>query len=1232
MGISRSFPLSGRNLLLLGIFFVSFVLASCTFDMAVNDRSAGNGSENPNNPISNQSPSIPNVCDSYEDYTGPTRIFRSVGPGSTSPIIEFNVNHLSRLTIVDSVAYFQKGVPDNVGVGDVLVMDTNGDGTVDTPVFLHCRFNSRQFVVRDAAGALVSDYSSMDRWQIFRAYTSLFNAEEGTINSGIPGSANNFDNWSNGKDLTVNGNDEVWNIVLYADAIDTTSVVFLGWDTDANHRLNIFSAFKPSEVGVSQRHNGRWESDRGYKLMAADDVLQFRIDFASVEGLQIQVSYSSQAQPEAISFIGTTNTEAEIQIRSNIIRGGPLTGSSLPAGIRINSTYGMAKISNNIIYNIDSGGGGNGIRPTITPGAYIYNNTVVACNIGISSNLTETVLAKNNIVKNNVNGFGGTFLPESDFNISDQNGDAPNVTFTGGFASVSFASESHNDFHLSSSDTTARGQGVNLSQDSQHVVTTDIDGVHRSSSWDIGADQSGQGPVQPVYASLANWNDYVKSDSGELACTPASDSECEHSGLMKVFDLPTESSCAGFWAEDNVEAIEWRCDDSSGHVQFVSSELKESRGLADLINYSVWKPMSLKIGKLDQILYESVLEPWWSNPIAELPDNSSGSAIVLDGVDDDGGGPDQIYMDGTVFVLSSSRATNGYNINLDKASLITMDNAVLNYGDDINSNCAWTGELGTDLRTLLCMGYQDHIWLEGNFDGASGGLNDAERVVKLTNIPHSKFRRVFIENGIDSNMSIASSSDHIEVSLSEFNNSQIGLEIATSVDSHVHDIKASGNIDAGVNFNFASNHLFENSEVFSNADGLELYTAQGVEVRNIHSHGNTSSGIWILETSVNNVLYNLKIEGNSGDGILITNSSDGNLIYKSQLINNGQDGIRVWTNSNKVIDTVTSNNTWSGIVFRGNENIAVGILSANNGIEGVHLDSGVGHVVQHLTAVSNGGNAGLFGQADELALVNMVFGNNSGYGLRFDNSDNDVIHQFLAANNQSNGFSIQVSDNNILTGEIFMGSHGGNDCMVQSGTGNNWSGTPCVTVDPNLNFHSGVDLIGHFSSIVGEDSLNADIRDLGVINYLDFSNITDWFNFDSKYRTWGLGADQNPMNSFNRGECGSGNCAIWDWRTALNENLISNYFGEFQEEAVCPSSVDGDQVFTDKMTSPNIFLLSAMELVSDDIGDNDGLCESNEACLFVPHMGGVLDEGDLAQAKTCQFQDGIVTGVTMYGF
>lgn len=141
----------------------------------------------------------------------------------------------------------------------------------------------------------------------------------------------------------------------------------------------------------------------------------------------------------------------------------------------------------------------------------------------------------------------------------------------------------------------------------------------------------------------------------------------------------------------------------------------------------------------------------------------------------------------------------------------------------------------------------------------------------------------------------------------------------------------------------------------------------------------------------------------------------------------------------------------------------------------------------------------------------------------------------------------------------------------------------------------------------------------------------DWFNFESPFRVWGLSATL--------GQWTTGTADILDFRLKTTGTKIFNNTLSFASQnasfvggAACPVAVNGDvNILSTADSYQKRFLLNAQEIMLDNIGDDNGLCESGEACLYTPNFGAYQGHGTLA---TCTFNSygGLVTGVTMYGY
>jgi hypothetical protein len=127
----------------------------------------------------------------------------------------------------------------------------------------------------------------------------------------------------------------------------------------------------------------------------------------------------------------------------------------------------------------------------------------------------------------------------------------------------------------------------------------------------------------------------------------------------------------------------------------------------------------------------------------------------------------------------------------------------------------------------------------------------------------------------------------------------------------------------------------------------------------------------------------------------------------------------------------------------------------------------------------------------------------------------------------------------------------------------------------------------------------------------------------------------NPTSSLTSGPCGLvSNCSIIDWRLK-NDNSsalldrsatgsLNTVAQSFQVNANCPPQVNGNEFVTSIYNKS--FLKLAFEEVDlyDGIGNDDGLCEDNEKCIFSPNFGSFQGEGSLT--SECTFVNGTTSG------
>lgn len=442
-----------------------------------------------------------------------TQIFRSVGIGSTAPVQD---NALGSLTIVGDEATFSAGVADNIGVGDVITYNT------DTRIaFISSRISSSVFEVKLADGK--SDPASVtgnNDWKIFRAYTSLRDAEQGTENSGIPPGISNFDSWSGGKDL-VSANEQ-WNIALYADGFEdigaTNGIAIGGWSTSEHYPIKIFTPNKASEVGVSQRHHGVFDRSKYYLNNDATDTyrrgIELRTSSVIIDGLQILVINNGNPGASGIhNWTGGWENTSKHVISNNIIQGHFTPGGAGMMGIKFGrSDYTQAeyRIYNNIFYGFKDHYTNSAIH--IRGQGYAYNNTIYNCWNAFEL-LNGSTILKNNLAQNiadSIKSIGNYDYLNSGNNIFSIT-DTPYAVSDRVITDIEFNMKNAHDYRLSSTDFEAIGTGLNLSLDPHIAITHDIMGQIRT-RWDIGASTAPLGMFRSVgpgnTASLKNSSDH----------------------------------------------------------------------------------------------------------------------------------------------------------------------------------------------------------------------------------------------------------------------------------------------------------------------------------------------------------------------------------------------------------------------------------------------------------------------------------------------------------------------------------------------------------------------------------------------------------------------------------------------------------------------------------------------------------------------------------------------------
>lgn len=420
-------------------------------------------------------------------------IFRSVQPGIASFV---DSNSTGTLSISSGEATFSSALSDSVGVGDILIY--NSDAKLAMIVE---RVSANKFKIKKLDG---EDYTenviTNSDWSIYRAYESLADAENGIESSLIPIGVRDFDSWSGGRDLV--SNNEKWNIALYAGDIDSTFTHIDSWNTSSTNTLRIYTPFDSSEVGISQRHDGAWSPYKYMRTGISANFCSLSISSSNVivDGIQI---YNSD-HPGTGGKCGLTTDAENIQISNNLIKGHRSSGNYQDSGLFLMGTF-SGVVNNNVV---DGFHHGIYTQPTDSKKIF-YNNTLVnqaASGISLGNGTGGTVnttIFKNNLVVNSGgNSFSFVGSPyTSDYNAADDAFAVGANSFLN--AKIKFNEQEAFDYRLRGNDFDVIGAGVDLSNDPHFSFNKD-NRNENISRWDIGASNAPRAKFRSVGTNSSN--------------------------------------------------------------------------------------------------------------------------------------------------------------------------------------------------------------------------------------------------------------------------------------------------------------------------------------------------------------------------------------------------------------------------------------------------------------------------------------------------------------------------------------------------------------------------------------------------------------------------------------------------------------------------------------------------------------------------------------------------------
>ncbi len=717
-----------------------------------------------------------------------------------------------------------------------------------------------------------------------------------------------------------------------------------------------------------------------------------------------------------------------------------------------------------------------------------------------------------------------------------------------------------------------------------HPDTLDKNYNDGAAAQSVSRNITGDGVLSPVVNPAYNvngnlWLSYVKNDgpsrfqATNTACVGTENGfdACIHVGEMRKVTLTGLNTCAGVTAVDNLAAFDWKCEVVSSQA-YLFSVLKPGKGLRDLVSATpTWMSNYVTVSLGGPTIGVSTPSQWWTDTVAALPDNSATPAAVT-----------LNPGTSTIYVLSSSRATHGYFINANRVAIVTKAGALLSWSNLSPLNCKSTTYDDTatlDSRCVIFSNGRHFLWIEAMMDGF-GAAYSAEIGVGLAN---SAFHRI------------------VGTSIIRMSSVKKGLSLLNVKSSTLRAIEVKN----------AGRPFYLSASTYNLVIGYHL--ANGLQA---------SSGVLELASGSD---YNTFLDGQvtghfNGKGVFLPNAAHN--VFQTLRVSNvqgsGGNGYLI-----ELAGASTIDNKFTSILGNGCTDAAIALTNNST--------PGSGNIFSHATLADCTSNA-VYTYASDDSGFNQLAMMNTGDAIHIDTGSNGILMSQMASSSViTYQMRIVAAASAILSGAFVVDSA---VCNNASNAGQGVSGSCAVANSSSHTLVPGADFSGTFAGPVTSDGVNSS-HVAGVFSTPNFN--TDLFSFANPFRVLGL-ANANAFPDVLHKGAASANLQIYDFRVKTGDVAISNVSGDgtsdngaFTNLSPCPAGVDSDTEY--ETMFGNQFLRNAMEIM-DNIGDNDGLCEDAEACIYSPNFGFYQGSGSYI-GNQCTFANGSagigVDDVVMFG-
>lgn len=397
--------------------------------------------------------------------------------------------------------------------------------------------------------------------------------------------------------------------------------------------------------------------------------------------------------------------------------------------------------------------------------------------------------------------------------------------------------------------------------------------------------------------------------------------------------------------------------------------------------------------------------------------------------------------------------------------------------------------------------------------------------------------------------------------------------------------------------------------------------------------GSSRSAALSLDQSRRSVLRNVRVQ-RGGTGIVLRNCTGARL--SNLWVSNSSDTSVEISGSDVTATDLSIGNGGAesvdsvGLRLAGQRHILVRVVLSNLA-HGLLVAGGAQHTLSHLTLANTAGDGLALTGTTETTVAQVLGLNHRGVGVVVSDAASTRLAELALFNNRR-GLELNNDQSVSFSGRLLLGGNTDQDCRVSSGDGSGVDDGCVAQSGSSLEVIRDLDISASFRGRVTSDDAACTTDDAGG---QAVAPNADWLRTESALRLWGPEGDVFPALALARACASAGPCRLWDLRLRAEDTVLSRRSGAgltqnppFVSGADCPAAVHGDQTLLDGQG--RTFLRNATEILWDGVGDEDGLCESNEACIYSPHHGAW--QGDGAVREPCRFQSGVVSEVVMRAY